>query len=67
MHECYAMQILKKKKNDHKEYRDEAQGPYQNNSIRLSILHLRPLRCNSSIRVIIHIRIMSNFKIGIKV
>ena len=73
MHECYAMQILKTKKtkttkkNGHKEYRDEAQGPSQKDSIRLSLLHPKNFRCNSSIGVIIHIKIMSNSIIGIKV
>ena len=44
MHECYAMQILEKqrmkttKKNGHKEQSDEAQGPCQKDSIRLSLL-----------------------------
>ena len=40
MHECYAMQILEKqreqkttKKNGHKELSDEAQGPCQKDSI----------------------------------
>ena len=55
------------KKNGHKEYGDEAQGPCQKNSIRLSILHPKLFRCNSCIEVIIHIRMMSNFRIGIKV
>ena len=57
----------KQKKNGHKEYRDETQGPCQKDSIRLSLLHPRSLRCNSSIRVTIHIKMMSNSKIGIKV
>ena len=50
MHECNAMQILetkenkkakkKKKKKGHKGFGDEAQGPCQKDSIRLSLLHL---------------------------
>ena len=36
------------------------------NSIRLSLLHQKCFRCNSSIEVIIHIRMMTDFKIGIK-
>ena len=78
MHECYAMQILKTKKkkqnktkkakkNCHKEQRDEAQGPCQKDLIRLRFLNLKPFRCNSCIEVIIHIRMMSNSRIDIKV
>ena len=61
------IKIKKAKKNGHKEQRDEAQGPYQKDSIRLSLLHPKPFRCNSNIGVIIHIRMMSNFRNGIKV
>ena len=57
----------KAKKNGHKEQRDEAQKPCQKGSIRLSLLHPKPFRCNSSIGVIVHIRMMSNSRIGIKV
>ena len=73
MHECYAVQILETKKtettkkNGHKEQRDETQGPCQKDSIRLSLLYPKLFRCNSCIGVIIHIRMMSNFRIGIKV
>ena len=73
MHECYAMQILKTKKtkttkkNGHKEQREEAQEPSQKDSIRSSILHPKLFRYNSYIGVIIHIRMMSNSNIGIKV
>ena len=77
MHECYAMQILEKKKQrkqkqqrgmvHHKEYSDEAQGPCQKDSIRSNFLHPKLYKCNFCIRVIIHIRMMSNSKIGIKV
>ena len=72
MHECYAIQILESKKTKHqkekghKEYWDEAQGSCQKDSIRLSLLNPKPFRCNSCIGVIIHIRMMSNSKIGIK-
>ena len=55
------------KRNCHKEQRDEAQGPCQKNSIRLSLLHPKLFRCNSCIRVIIHIIIMSNSRIEKKV
>ena len=55
------------KKNGYKEQRDKAQGPCQKDSIRLSLLHPKLFRCNSCIGVIIHIRMMSNFRIGIKV
>ena len=73
MHECYAIQILESKKtkhqkeNGHKEYWDEAPRQCQKDSIRMSILHPKPFRYNSNIGVIIHIRMMSNSKIGIKV
>ena len=71
MHECYEMQILKKKKkakkNGHEEYWDEVQEPCQKDSIRLSLLHPKLFRCNSCIGVIIHIRMMSNSRIGIRV
>ena len=55
------------KKNGHKEYWDEAQGPCQKDLIRLGLLHAKLLRCNSGIGVIIHIRMMCNSKISIKV
>ena len=79
MHECYGMcnanpknknkqkQKKKAQKNGHKEQRDEAQGSCQKDSIRLSLLHPKLFRCNSCIGVIIHIRRMSNSRIGIKV
>ena len=73
MHECYAMQILEKQrkqnntKNGHKEKSDEALGPCQKDSIRLSFLHPELFRCNSSIRVILQIRSLNNSRIGIKV
>ena len=56
-----------KKKNGHKGFWDEAQGPCQKDSIKLSLLHLKLLRCNSGFGVIIHIRIVSNSSIGIKI
>ena len=73
MHECNAMQILKTKgnqnskrgmvtKNNEMKHKD-----CQKDSVGLSLLHLKPFRCNSNIGVIIHIRMMSNSKIGIKV
>ena len=73
MHECNAMQILKQKetkhqkKNGHKEYWNEVQGLCQKDSIRLNLLHPKLLRCNSGIGVIIHIRMICNSRISIKV
>ena len=72
MHECHEMQILetkkkKKKNNGHKEYSNEAQGPCQKDSIRLSLLHPKLFRCSTSIGVFIHMGMISNFRIGIKV
>ena len=74
MHECYAMQILetknkkqKPKNNGHNEYSNEVQESCQNDSIRLSLLHPKLLRCTMSIRVFIHMRMISNSRIGIKV
>ena len=46
---------------------NEAQGPCQKDSIRSSLLHLKPFRCTTSIGVCIHIRMISNSRIGIKV
>ena len=73
MHECKAMQILKiyfkkiKKKNGHKRFWDKAQGPYQKDSLRLSLLHPHLLRCKLRIGVLIQIGLMINSSIGIKV
>ena len=73
MYECYAMQILENKANKklknkgHKEYSNEAQGPCQKDSIRLSLLHSKIFRCTLSIGVLIHTRMITNFRIGIKV
>ena len=57
----------KPKNNGHKEYSNEAQGPCQNDSIRLSLLYPKLFKCTSSIRVLIHMRMITNSKIGIKV
>ena len=78
MHECYAMQLLETKEkkntknqrtknNGHKEKSNKAQGPYQKDSIRSSLLHPKPFRCITSVGVYIHIRVISNSKIEIKV
>ena len=78
MHECNAMQILvtkkkKKKKNTKTKEQwsqrisNEAQGLCQKDSISLSLLHPKLFRCTTSIGVCIHIRVISNSKIGIKV
>ena len=73
MHECYAMQILKKKENTkpknkgHKGQSNEAQGLCQKDSIRSSLLHPKPFRCTTSFGICIHIRVISNSMIGIKV
>ena len=58
MHECYAMQILKKKNtepknNGHKGQSNEVQGPCQKDSISSSLLHPKPFRCTMSIEVLI--------------
>ena len=55
------------KVNGHKEYSDEAQGPCQKDSIRLSLLHPKLFRCTTSIGVLIYMGMISNSKIGIKV
>ena len=57
----------KQKNNGHKGKSNVAQGPCQKNSIRSSLLHPKPFRCTMSIGVCIHIRVISNSKIGIKV
>ena len=74
MHECNAMHILETKKkkqktknNGHKEQSIEAQGPCQKDSIRLSLLHSNLFRCTTSIGVFIHMGMISNSRIGIKV
>ena len=55
------------KNNGHKGKNNETQGPCQKDSIRSSLLHPKPFRCTTSIGVCIHIRVISNSKIGIKV
>ena len=50
-----------------KKQSDEAQRPCQKDSTRLSLLHPKLFRCTSSIGVIIHMRTITNSKIGIKV
>ena len=74
MHECYAIKILvttkhikKPKNNGHKGKSNEAQGPCQKDSIRLSLLHQKPFRCTMCIGVLIYISVISNSMIGIKV
>ena len=57
----------KTKNNGHKGKSNEAQEPCQKDSIRSSLLHPKPFRCITSIGVCIHIRVISNSKIGIKV
>ena len=57
----------KPKNNVHKENSNEAQGPCQKESIRLSLLRPKPFRCTTSIGVLIHIRVISNSRIRIKV
>ena len=46
---------------------NEAQGPCQKDSVSLSLLHPKLFRYTTSIGVCIHIRVISNSKIGIKV
>ena len=46
---------------------NEAQGPCQKDSVSLSLLHSKLFRCITIIGVCIHIRVISNSKIGIKV
>ena len=74
MHECYAMQILETKKQNKTKNQwsqrgraNEAQGPCQKDSVRSSLLHPKPFRCTTSIRVLIHMRMITNSRIGIKV
>ena len=77
MHECNAMQLIETKENKcknqrtknngHKGKYNEAQGPCQKNSVRFSLLHPKLFICTMSIGVCIHIRVISNSKIGIKV
>ena len=53
--------------NGHKGKSNEAQGPCQKDSVSLCLLHPKLFRCTTSIGVCIHIRVISNSKIGIKV
>ena len=55
------------KKNGYKVQKDEVLEPCQKDSITSSLLHPKIFRCYSYIGVIIHIRMLSNSKIGIKV
>ena len=77
MHECNAMQLLetKEKKKTQKPRNkeqwsqrksNEAQGPCQKYLVSLSLLYPKIFRCTPSIGVCIHIRVISNSKIGIK-
>ena len=74
MHECNTMQILETKKKNTKTKEqlsqrksNEAQEPCQKDSVSLNLLHPKIFRCTTSIGVCIHIRVISNSKIGIKV
>ena len=76
MHECNTMQLLEtEEKNTETRNKEqlsqrksnEAQGPCQKDSVSLSLLHPKLFRCTTSIGVCIHIRVISNSKIGIKV
>ena len=60
-------QKLKNKEQWSQRKNNEAQGPCQKDSVSLSLLHPKLFRCTSSIGVCIHIRVISNSKIGIKV
>ena len=57
----------KPKNNGHKGKSNETQGPCQKDSIRSSLLHPKSFKCTTSIGVCIHIRVISNSRIGIKV
>ena len=59
--------IQKPKNNGHKGQSNEAQGQCQKDSISSSLLHPKSIRCTTGIGVRIHIRVISNFRIGIKV
>ena len=65
MHECYAMQILEKKQRKQKQQRGMVTKNREikhKDHVRMSLF-----RCNSCIGVNIHIRMLSNSRIGIKV
>ena len=53
--------------NPRKKKEQWSQGPCQKDSIKSCLLHLNPFRCTTSIGVCIHIRVISNSRIGIKV
>ena len=55
------------KNNGHKGKNNEAQRSSQKDSVRSSLLHLKPFRWTMSIGVCIHIRVISISRIGIKV
>ena len=57
----------KPKNNGHKGQSNEAQGPRQKDSISSSPLHPKPFRCTMNIGVLIHMGMITNSKIGIKV
>ena len=59
--------IYKPKNNGHKGKSNEAQGPCQKDSVSSSLLHPKPFRCTISIGVLIHMGMITNFRIGIKV
>ena len=77
MYECNAMQLLETKEKKTQKPRNkeqwsqrknnEAQGPCQKDSVSSSLLHPKLFKCTSSIRVLIHMGMISNSKIGIKV
>ena len=72
MHECNAMQLLETKEKNTKPKNkeqwsqrksNEVQGPCQEDSVSLSLLHPKLFRCTTSIGVCIHIRVISDSKI----
>ena len=60
-------QKTKPKNRGHKGYNNEAQEPCQKDSVSSSLLHPKPFRCTMSIGVLIHMGMITNFRIGIKV
>ena len=76
MHECNAIQLLEtKRKTQEPRIKEqwsqwksnEAQGLCQKDLVSLSLLYPKLFRCITSIEVCIHIRVIFNSKIGIKV
>ena len=57
----------KPKNHGHKGYSNEAQGSCQKNSVSSSLLYPKPFRCTMSIGVLIHMGMITNSRIGIKV